>query len=264
MLSATGTTMSAAVRAVVRIIFLGTISLLLASYSVYGQAKMGAAERLLFDDVNRERTTQGLPNLTWDTALAAAAHQHAVLMAQRNSLSHQLSGEPLLQDRAIQLGARFSLIAENIGKGSSAAMIHDAWMQSTHHRANILDLQLTAVGIAVVQEGRELFAVQDFSQLVPNLSLGEQEKKVISLLAARDLRAAKATAEARKTCDMNRGFAGDRPSSVVRFETANLSKLPDDLEKKIHSKRYSAAAVGACTMGETKGFTRYRIAVVLF
>jgi len=49
-----------------------------------------------------------------DAALAAAAREHAARMAQRNVLSHQLPGEPQIQDRATQAGARFTTIAENI------------------------------------------------------------------------------------------------------------------------------------------------------
>src|ERR1700722_8820245 len=57
------------------------------------------AERALLEDANRERVAQGLAPLRWNANLAAAAHAHALLMAQRNTLSHQFSGEAPLQDR---------------------------------------------------------------------------------------------------------------------------------------------------------------------
>ena len=81
---------------------------------------------------------------------------------------------------------------------------------------------------------------------------------------ARGLRATQATVDARKTCELDRGFTGTRPLSVVRFETADLKKLPDDLEQKLRTGRYRSAAVGACQGGESAGFTRFRIAVVLY
>ena len=139
-----------------------------------------------------------------------------------------------------------------------------SWMQSPHHRENILDPELNVVGIAVVKGSDGLFAVQDFSQAVANLNLQQQEQEIISNLNARGLRATQATADARKTCELDRGFTGTRPLSVVRFETADLKKLPDDLEQKLRTGRYRSAAVGACQGGESAGFTRFRIAVVLY
>ena len=68
--------------------------------------------------------------LRWDPALAAAAHQHALRMAQANQLSHQFPGEPPVQDRARQAGARFSVIAENVAQGPSVAGLHTQWMNS--------------------------------------------------------------------------------------------------------------------------------------
>jgi uncharacterized protein YkwD len=253
-----------AFRVLIRIIVLAVITLLITSYSVYAQSEVTSAERALFEALNRERTAQGLSALQWDNALASAAREHAVRMAQRNVLSHQLPGEPPVQDRATRAGARFSLIAENIAVAPTPATIHSAWMQSPHHRENILDPQLNVVGIAVIKGDEGLFAVQDFSQAVANLDFAQQEQQVIANLNARGLRATQVTIDARKTCDMDRGFAGTRPLSVVRFEAADLSRLPDDLEQKLRSGKYRSAAVGACSGGATAGFTRFRVAVVLY
>ena len=228
------------------------------------QSEVVPAERALFDALNRERIAQGLPALQWDEALASAAREHAVRMAQRNTLSHQLPGEPAVQDRATRAGARFSLIAENIAVAPNPATIHSAWMQSPHHRENILDPELNVVGIAVVKGSDGLFAVQDFSQSVANLTFSQQEQVIVANLHARGLRGAQVTIDARKTCDMERGFAGSRPLSVVRFEAADLNKLPDDLEQKIRTGRYHSAAVGACQGGNSGPFTRFRVAVVLY
>jgi uncharacterized protein YkwD len=253
--------------------------------AVHAQPQSVSAERVLFDAANRERTALGLPPLRWDESLAAAARQHAERMAQQNTLSHQLPGELPLEDRARQAGARYAVIAENVAQGPSADAIHSGWMRSPPHRANLLDRDVTSVGIAVVTaagrsaadilRGGVLFAVEDFSQSVANLNLEQQEKQVSALLAARGLQTINinaegtvngegATGDARKTCEMDRGFAGSRPGLVVRYETSDLSRLPDDLEQRIQNGHYRAAAVGACDAGGAKGFTRFRIAVLLF
>jgi hypothetical protein len=43
-----------------------------------------------------------------------------------------------------------------------------------------------------------------------------------------------------------------------------LSRLPDGFEQKLLSGKYHAAAVGACDAGGAGGFTRFRIAVLLY
>ncbi len=251
-------------RGLIRVAVLCVIALLITSYAVYAQSEVSSAERTLFDALNRERSAQGVPALQWDDALATAAREHAARMAQQNILSHQLPGEPPVQDRATRAGARFSLIAENIAVAPNPATIHSAWMHSPHHRENILDPQLNVVGIAVIKGSNGLFAVQDFSQSVANLNLNQQERQVVSNLNARGLRTTQVTNDARKTCELERGYAGSRPLSVVRFETADLTKLPDDLEQKLRSGRYRAASVGACQGGGDSGFAHFRIAVVLY
>lgn len=120
-------------------------------------------EQTLFDDANRERTQRGLSPLKWDAQLAEAARQHAALMAQQNSIEHQLPDEPEPIARARQAGARFSALAENVAEGATTDEIHDGWMNSPPHRKNILDPQLNSVGIAVVDRGAQLFAVQDLA-----------------------------------------------------------------------------------------------------
>ena len=74
------------------------------------------------------------------------------------------------------------MIAENVAEGPSAEFIHTSWMNSPHHRANLLDPDLTAIGISVVlsadHNGRGmLFAVQDFSQSVARLNVQQQGRR---------------------------------------------------------------------------------------
>jgi uncharacterized protein YkwD len=222
-----------------------------------------AAEKLLFDAANRERAAAGLQPLKWDEALAAAARRHAEHMAHENLLAHQYPGEPSLDERAAQAGAKFSLVAENIAMGGDPETIHDGWMHSSGHRKNILNPEVTAVGIATLTESKRLYAVEDFSRSVTDLSFEQQEAKVVSLLKGTGLLGVTATEDARKTCGMEHGFAGGSVSYVLRFEVADLSKLPDELLQKIKSRAYRRAAVGACRAGDTAGFTMYRIAVLL-
>jgi hypothetical protein len=222
------------------------------------------AESMLLDAANRDRTAAGLVPLHWDAALAVAARQHAQRMVAMNALSHQFPGEPPMQDRARHAGARFSLIAENVAEGPNVPGLHTQWMNSPPHRANLLDRGLNAVGIAVLPSGNMLFAVEDFAVTVATLSLDAQESQVASEIAARGLHTVKATPDARKTCELDRGWAGQRPASVLRYETSDVHRLPDDVDQKIGSGKYRSAAVGACEASGGDDFAHFRIAILLY
>src|SRR5579862_2023870 len=108
------------------------------SKSQGSSVELSPGDQALFDDLNHERTSRGLPALTWDSDLAEAARIHVQRMADANTISHQLPGEPDMKTRITESGARFSLVAENVAVGASPATIHDGWMHSPGHRANIL------------------------------------------------------------------------------------------------------------------------------
>ena len=161
---------------------LGLISLLMLGASTQAagaQDRNGARAQTLLQLANHERTERGLTPLKWSEALADAAHQHAVRMAQQNTLSHQLPGEPGLEDRASKAGARFTSLAENVALGPSVEGLHQQWMNSPPHRANLLDPNLDSAGIAVEDRIGTLFAVEDFS-LSPwiTFSIRDQERLV--------------------------------------------------------------------------------------
>src|SRR6266446_2202310 len=163
--------------------------------------KPSEEEQFFFDSANRERVAQQLPPLKWDNALAKAARQHASLMAEETNLSHQLPGELPLDQRAAQAGARFSQVGENIAMGPLPPAIHTGWMHSPGHRANILDVHFTALGVGVVEDDDgELYAVEDFSVSIVSLAVEAQEEKVTALLAAKGLRVTSERENARKLC----------------------------------------------------------------
>jgi hypothetical protein len=88
--------------------------------------------------------------------------------------------------------------------------------------------------------------------------------QVATLLSSRGLRSVSVSPDARKTCDLDRGWAGQRPLAVVRYQTTDLSRFPNDIEQKVQSGRYHTASVGACEAGGSRGFTRFRVAILLF
>jgi hypothetical protein len=238
------------------------ILILIAPLASPAQRPPTGPEDSLLNSANRERVSRGLPALRWDDALAAAARDHAQRMAQSNALSHQFSGEPSLKDRTRQAGAHYSVIAENVAEGPSPGVIHSQWMNSAPHRANLLDPELNAIGIAVVRSGDMLFAVQDFSQSVVRLNYEEQENQVGRLVAARGLNLAD-DGDARKACNANGSFTATHPSLVMRFETSELTRLPKEIDEKLRAGQFHSASVAACDPTNSD-FSHYRIVIVLF
>jgi uncharacterized protein YkwD len=121
-------------------------------------------ERELFDAANRARKAQGLASLKWDDALATAARKHAEQMASHGSAGHQFPGEPSLPGRATKAGAHFLSLAENVDEGPTATAVHESFMKSPLHRANILDRDMDSVGIGIAIRNGQLFVVEDFSK----------------------------------------------------------------------------------------------------
>ena len=223
-----------------------------------------SAEQILYDAVNRERASLGLQQLQWDTALANAARLHTTLLAEHDALSHRFNGEADLQTRLRTAGANFRLVAENVAQAADVESLHIAWMNSPPHRANILDPQVNSIGIAIERRGEQYFATQDFSAAVVQMNREEQEQQVARLLQANGLGVIANPEEARKSCEQNRAFYTTQPVSISRFETSDLSRLPNELARMAASGRFRRAAVGACEVPALTPFSRFRLTVILY
>ncbi len=221
--------------------------------------------RQIFALTNQDRAERGLPALRWSATLERSAEAHAEIMAQEPELSHQYPGEPGLMQRAKLAGVHFHAIAENIASGWSAEQIENAWMHSTPHRKNILDPKLNALGVAVVQRGRQLYVVEDFAETTQALGVRQVEERVRALLRADNVDASAPEGAAEQACRMWRGIPpGTNARAVVRFETSDLSQLPGVVVQEIRKGEFGRAAVGACVLPAGEDFTTYRVAILFY
>jgi hypothetical protein len=236
--------------------------LILSSLPVHAQNSV--ALRYLLSAINQERTSRGIAPVRLDTALTEAAVDHANLMADHGSISHRFPGELELSARGSATGGRFDRITENVGEGPTSVALHEAWMHSAGHRANILDPSVDAVGIAVVGRDGQLYAVQDFSRTVHTLTLEQQEAAVGILLDKAGLELLPDT-DARRTCAMTSGYAGQQqPGFVVRYTTTDLTTFPSQLRTRLAKAVDRQASVGACPATGRSNFSVYSIAVLLY
>ena len=223
------------------------------------------AEQFLFAAANQDRIAHGLQPLVIDTHLVQAAREHALEMVRHRTISHQFAGEPDLAARAGEAGVHFSLVTENVAEAPNSSVIHDLWMNSAGHRANLLDPAVDAVGISVIREGAEFYAVEDFARTVVKMSLEQQESTVAAMLAKSGLALAAGNPEARETCTMSTGYAGERkPWFVMRYTSADIHRLPDELTARLATGKYHQASVGACVADKQSPFTSYSLAVMLY
>lgn len=230
------------------------------------QVPHNVAEQYLFAAANAERQQLGLRPLQWDETLYRAAFFHAQQMASRESISHQYAGEAELSERARLAGVRFTEVAENVAEAPTAVLIHRGWMNSEHHRDNLLDPRLDRVAICVLVRRGQLYAVEDFDRSFAVLPLAEQENAVASLLSEGSaVEVGVGSEAARATCGMETGFAGARrPWFVMRFTASSLNTLPGELRSRLASGKYTHAEVGACAARDVGPFQAYQVAVLLY
>ncbi|MGY1821524.1 CAP domain-containing protein [Geodermatophilus sp. SYSU D00079] len=101
--------------------------------------------------VNQARATAGCAPLAADSALAAVARAHSADMRDRDYFSHDTPEGLDPFDRAKQAGITYAR-AENIAYGqANATEVMDDWMTSPGHRENILDCELTKLGVGVAE-----------------------------------------------------------------------------------------------------------------
>ncbi|MGB0086271.1 MAG: CAP domain-containing protein [Rhodomicrobiaceae bacterium] len=150
------------------------VTALLSASSAAEDTRLASLRTLALHLVNQSRQAHKLPPLVLDPKLINAAQSHADDMLKRNYYSHTSPEGKTVADRFQKAGgSRWVLTEENIAKcdGCAAPLtdayvhrLHDGWMKSPGHRANILrpGIDRFGYGLAVSPSG-SLYAVQTFA-----------------------------------------------------------------------------------------------------
>lgn len=104
--------------------------------------------------VNEIRVKNALSVLQSDWQLSRVARYKSQDMKDNNYFSHQSPtyGSPF--DMMKSFGISYKRAAENIAKGqNSPQSVVNAWMNSSGHRANILNPSFTKIGVGYVKSG---------------------------------------------------------------------------------------------------------------
>ncbi|WP_432092693.1 CAP domain-containing protein [Streptomyces sp. bgisy100] len=125
-------------------------------------AATGEAARVL-QLVNQERASAGCSPLTSNPKLTDAADKYSDVMARSGVMSHTGPDGSSMTDRVEAEGYAWSAIGENIAQGQQDAdAVMDAWMNSSGHRANILNCDFKEIGIGVHEGDGGPWWTQDF------------------------------------------------------------------------------------------------------
>ncbi len=251
------------------------ISVCLASPSA--QRGQSPDELKLFNLINQEREKAGLLKFQWNADLAKSARAHAQLLAERQRLSHQFTGEPVLGDRIGATGLRFDAAAENVASGAEVEDTHVALMNSPLHRANILNPNYNAVGTAVVPHGERVYVAQNFAHVLPNYTEAQfrdalvaainkvrQRKKIGTILVRTDaaLRDAACAGDsnARRLIQTLSG-----PTHLAVFTLSVPDKLPENLNKAVSDATLGRMNIGVCFRpGPEHGYASFSVVAAFY
>ncbi|TVL91573.1 sigma-70 family RNA polymerase sigma factor [Streptomyces sp. SAJ15] len=100
--------------------------------------------------VNVERATAGCSPVRRNDLLVTAAQRHSDDMAARDYFDHTSPDGSDPGDRITAAGYRWRTYGENIAAGQQTAQsVMDSWMNSPGHRQNILNCDVTEMGVGV-------------------------------------------------------------------------------------------------------------------
>jgi hypothetical protein len=167
----------------VRALVLAAAGLLLAAAA---RAEPLGAERHLLELLNAERVRSGLPPLSWEDQLAGLAREHVDEMRDRGVASHYSRDGSGFAERLDRTSLPILQFAENVALAGTLFEAHLGLMRSDRHRANILDPELTHVGlgVATTADGLATFVVQDFTRQLPSFDAPQAREAVRGALDA--------------------------------------------------------------------------------
>lgn len=107
--------------------------------------------------VNDSRAAAGLPALPSNIDLYLKAQAWSNQLANSQSLYHSNLPDGI--------GYNWCRLGENVGYGYSMEQVHNAFMNSSGHRANILNGAFNRIGLGVTRDGGgRYWVVQEFMQ----------------------------------------------------------------------------------------------------
>jgi len=126
-----------------------------------------SVESCFYNAINRERAANGRKALALMNDLTSIARRHSNWMAGDGTIYHADSSSPHYRqgdNLAAEISGNWWAAGENVGMGPDCDSIHQAFMASPEHRANILDTDYNQVGVGVAYDsGGTVYITEDFA-----------------------------------------------------------------------------------------------------
>jgi uncharacterized protein YkwD len=127
--------------------------------------KLRAEEQKVLELTNAAREKEKLEPLKLNPVLTEVARAHSANMAKKGQMEHVLDGKKP-SDRVKAAGYDYSWIGENIAEtdGDTPDVIFKRWMESPHHKENILRDKFTEIGVGMARNDKgEIYYTQVFA-----------------------------------------------------------------------------------------------------
>jgi uncharacterized protein YkwD len=114
-------------------------------------ADAAEAEKQVVAAVNNVRRLHALGPLEVSEPVHALARQYSAEMLRRRMVAHVLPGGAAVDERLRRAGIAHQRAMENLAAGESALAAHESLEESPAHLANLLDRELTQLGVGLAR-----------------------------------------------------------------------------------------------------------------
>jgi len=135
-------------------LLLGAMAMALA---LFATSCVTSDQTTVFNQVNSSRTSRGVRAMGSNQWLSDFAQNWAEFMAATCTLGHS-------RNYASANPYRWRSLAENVGRGPTLPAVHNAFMNSSGHRRNILNGNFNYVGTGVAKGCGYYWVVHEFMQ----------------------------------------------------------------------------------------------------
>ena len=140
----------------------------------------------MFERLNRDRKTQGLPPLRFDERLSDVARHHSADMRDHRFFEHESPRTGGVDNRLDAAGYLFQTARENLSEAPDVERSQDGLLNSPPHYENIMSEDVTHVGIGIVEGGvvdpRNLTVTQVFARPAENEAPATAQSRTLARL----------------------------------------------------------------------------------
>lgn len=144
-------------RALLAILVLSALLITPGPGTAAAQSEPAAAQEFV-QRINQLRASRNLGPLVVDAELTRLADEWTGVMLAQGEIFHA-------EDLSVGVTSNWQKLGENVGVGGTVPALHDAFVASPGHLANLVDPAYTRIGVAVRRDGNRIFTTHRFMAL---------------------------------------------------------------------------------------------------